>query len=379
MKRLLLINSVCGIGSTGRICLDIAREYEANGYEVKIAYGRSDKVGEGSEKYAVRIGGRFDLYMHAFCTRIFDKHGLASIKATKIFLKWADEYNPDILWLHNIHGYYINYEMLFGWIKARQKNQSESGERVMEVKWTLHDCWTFTGHCSHFIYVGCDKWKDGCKHCPQKGEYPASSVLDNSEDNYCRKRKAFSGVENLTIITPSQWLEGLVKQSFLRKYPVEVQYNTVDKTVFKPTPSDFRKKHGIRDDQIMILGVSSVWNDRKGLSDFVNLYTELSEDNSDKYKIVLVGLSDAQIKEMPSGMICIPKTDSQKELAEIYTAADVFVNPTYEDTFPTVNLEAEACGTKVVSYDTGGCEETLRRKDSKVCNRNCESLIKTIS
>ncbi len=277
MKRLLLINSVCGIGSTGKICVDIAHEYEANGYEVKIAYGRSGLIGDGAEKYAVRIGNRFDLYTHALYTRIFDKHGLASANATKIFLKWADEYDPDILWLHNIHGYYINYEMLFEWIKTRQRKQSESGLPVMEVKWTLHDCWAFTGHCSHFAYVGCDKWKNGCKKCPQRREYPASSLLDNSEDNYTRKHKAFCGVRSMTVFTPSHWLEELVKESFLGEYSTEIRSNTVDKSIFKPTPSNFRQIHGIKDDQIVILGVANVWNKKKGFDDFLKLYSLLSE------------------------------------------------------------------------------------------------------
>lgn len=369
-KRLLLINSVCGIGSTGRICADIARKYEQDGYEVKIAYGRSSVLGEGTEKYAVRIGSKADVYAHVAYTRLFDKHGLASKRATKKFLKWASVYDPDILWLHNIHGYYINYEMLFDWIKRRQKEQAESGKSVMEVKWTLHDCWAFTGHCSHFTFVGCEKWKTGCSNCPQKKEYPASLASDNSKDNYDRKRNAFTGVKNLTIIPPSHWLENLVKKSFLGEYPTEVKYNTVDRTVFKPTESDFREKHGIRDDQKMILGVSSIWNDRKGLSDFVTLFRKLSEAD-DKYKIVLVGLTEAQIKEMPEGMICIPKTGSRKELAEIYTVADIFVNPTYEDTFPTVNLEAESCGTGVITYNTGGCSETITRDDSMVIPVGC--------
>lgn len=370
MKRLLLINSVCGIGSTGRICADIAREYEAEGYEVRIAYGRKGTVGEGTEKYAVRIGSDLDVRLHAIYTRITDKHGLGSVRATKKFLKWADEYDPDVLWLHNIHGYYINYELLFDWIKSRPQ---------MEVKWTLHDCWAFTGHCSHFTYVKCDKWKTGCKNCPQKKEYPASACLDNSENNYLRKKQAFCGVNNLTLITPSHWLEGLVKQSFLKEYAVEVIYNTVDKTMFKPTPSDFREKHGIRDDQTMILGISSVWNDRKGLTDFVTLYNKLSESDADKFQIVLVGLDDVQIKKMPVGMICIPRTGSRKELAEIYTAADVFVNPTYEDTFPTVNLEAEACGTRVITYDTGGCRETITRSDSMACEKKVSNILELLS
>lgn len=363
-KRLLLINSVCGIGSTGRICADIAERYEKDGYEVKIAYGRSDEIGKGAEKYAVRIGSKADVYAHVVYTRLFDKHGLASKRATKKFLKWAEDFNPDTLWLHNIHGYYINYEMLFAWIKTRQKGQAESGKPLMEVKWTLHDCWAFTGHCSHFTFVGCEKWKCVCKDCPQKNEYPASSLSDNSMNNYGRKKSSFKGVRNLTIITPSRWLEDLVKESFLGEYPTEVKYNTVDKTVFKPTPSDFRQKHGIRDDQKMILGVSSIWNERKGLTDFVTLFNELSKADSDKYKVVLVGLNEEEKKGMPDGIICITKTSSREELAKIYTAADVFVNPTYEDTFPTVNLEAEACGTRVITYDTGGCKETIGLSDS---------------
>lgn len=366
MKRLLLINSVCGIGSTGRICADIAREYEANGYEVKIANGRSEKIGEGTEKYAVKIGNRLDLYSHVAMTRLFDRHGLASKHATRKFLKWADEYDPDILWLHNIHGYYINYELLFDWIKIRQKEQSESGKPVMEVKWTLHDCWAFTGHCSHFTYVGCDKWKTGCNDCPQKKEYPACMWFDNSADNYSRKKRVFAGVENLTIITPSRWLEGLVKESFLGDYHTEVIYNTIDKTIFKLTPSEFRSTHHIRDDQVIVLGVASIWSTRKGLDDFIKLSNMLAEDEDDGYRLVLVGLSTEQAMAVPAGVLCIPKTGNAMELAKIYSAADVFVNLTYEDTFPTVNLEAESCGTRVITYDTGGCRETVNRNDSMV-------------
>lgn len=355
MKKLLLINSVCGMGSTGRICLDIAKQYEADGYDVKIAYGRTRNVGEGSEKYALRIGTDFDVKLHALYTRITDKHGLGSIRATKIFLRWADEYDPEIVWLHNIHGYYINYELLFEWIKSRPQ---------MEVKWTLHDCWAFTGHCSHFIYAKCGKWKTGCRNCPQKKEYPASAYLDNSEKNYLRKKRAFCGLNNLTLITPSHWLSEMVKESFLGDYPVSVEYNTVDSEVFKPTPSDFRQRYGIQEDQIMILGVSSVWNKKKGLDDFFRLSDMLQQDKGSRYRIVLVGLTDEQVRIIPENIIGLTKTESRETLAEIYSAADVFVNLTYEDTFPTVNLEAESCGTRVITYCTGGCKETIKREDS---------------
>lgn len=357
MKRLLLINSVCGQGSTGKICAQLAKEYEQDGYEVKIAYGRYSAPAPSTEKYAVRIGNKLDVYAHALYSRVFDKHGLACRRATKRFLKWADEYDPDILWLHNIHGYYINYELLFEWIKSRPQ---------MEVKWTLHDCWAFTGHCSHFTYIKCDKWKDGCSRCPQKKEYPTCNGLDNSADNYLRKKRAFCDVNNLTLITPSHWLEGLVRESFLREYPVEVKNNKVDRTIFKPTPSDFRQKHGIRDDQIMILGVSGIWNEKKGFGDFIRLAKMLRDSVGDRYRVVLVGLTDRQLKIIPEGVVGITRTESREDLAKIYSAADVFVNPTYEDTFPTVNLEAESCGTRVITYDTGGCKETVSRGDSSI-------------
>lgn len=361
-KRLLLINSVCGIGSTGRICADIAREYERDGYEVKIAYGRSDVIGEGTEKYAVRIGNKIDVYAHVAYTRLFDKHGLASKSATKKFLEWADEYDPDILWLHNIHGYYINYELLFGWIKTRQKKQSESGKPVMEVKWTLHDCWAFTGHCSHFTYVGCDKWKTGCKDCPQKLEYPSSLISDNSENNFVCKKKAFTGVKKLTLITPSHWLKNLVKNSFLNEYLVEVVYNTVDANVFKPTQSDFRQKNGIDDDLVIILGVSSVWNKRKGLDDFWELDRRLDKG---KYRIILVGVSDKQANNLRknTNILPLPRITNQVELAEIYSASDIYLNLSKEESFGLTTMEALYCGVKVIVYKDTACEEVLKNYD----------------
>lgn len=350
--RVLLINSVCGIGSTGRICTDLAKEFDANGHEVKIAYGRSAIVPEKFKKYAVRIGNGFDVKIHGLESRLFDNHGLASKRATKEFLQYADEYNPDLIWLHNLHGYYINYELLFQWIKSRPE---------MEVMWTLHDCWAFTGHCSHFTIAKCKQWKSYCSQCPQIRRYPACYGKGAASQNFDRKCKAFTGVKNMTLITPSQWLADLVKQSFLKDYPVEVQYNTVDTTVFKPTSSDFRERYRLIGKTI-ILGVASIWDERKGLQDFYKLAQMLD----DRYVIVLVGLSEKQIKKLPVNIIGIKRTNSPKELAAIYTAADVFFNPTYEDNFPTVNLEAEACGTKVITYDTGGCWETIHFDESVV-------------
>lgn len=350
--KVLMINSVCGIRSTGRICTELADEFEKQGHEVKIGYGRLEQVPEAARKYAVRIGTDTDVKLHALATRMLDAHGFSSQKATKGFLKWADKYNPDLLWLHNIHGYYIQVELLFSWIKSRPN---------MKVLWTLHDCWAFTGHCSHFDYVNCKKWITGCNKCPQKRCYPAAFGFDRSANNYKRKRAAFTGVKDLTVITPSQWLADLVKQSFLGEYPVEVRYNQIDKSVFRPTPGKFRERYGLKD-KMIILGVASSWGERKGLCDFYKLSEQLDE----KAKIVLVGLDEQQLKELPPNILGIRRTNNAKELAEIYTSADVFFNPTYEDTYPTVNLEAQACGTRVITYNSGGAAETIQRDDAVV-------------
>lgn len=377
--RVLIVNVVCGIRSTGRICTDIAAALEAQGHEVRIAYGR-EEVPERFQKYAVRIGSDPELMLHAVKARLFDACGFGSRRATEKFVEWAESYNPDLLWLHNLHGYYIHIGVLFRWIKSRPD---------MKVKWTLHDCWPFTGHCAYFSFVKCEKWKEQCDHCPQKREYPNSLLFDRSRKNYAVKKELFTNIRHLELITPSRWLADLTKSSFLREYSASVVYNTIDKSIFRPSPSDFREKYGIAD-RIMILGVASIWEDRKGLDEFYRLAGMLDE----RYVIVLVGLNEKQIKEIPekvSGMketgrpddlvtvfsagndevavrsiIAVRKTNNPVNLAEIYTAADVFVNPTLEDNFPTVNLEAEACGTRVITYDVGGCRETLEREDSVV-------------
>ena len=352
--KVLFINSVCGIRSTGRICTDLAKQLEEQGYIVKIAYGR-EKVPDQFQKYAVRIGNDLDVKLHGLRTRVLDEHGLGSRWATKKFLQWADTYNPDLLWLHNIHGYYINYELLFNWIKERPD---------MEVRWTLHDCWAFTGHCSYFTVSKCEQWKTHCMKCSQSRRYPASKYRDYSRQNFDKKMAAFMGVKKMTLITPSKWLANLVKQSFMKDYPVEVHYNRINTEVFKPTPSDFRERYNLTDKKI-VLGVASIWGKRKGLNDLI----QLAEMLDDHYQIVIVGLSEKQIDVLPANILGIRHTSSAKELAEIYSAADVFVNPTYEDNYPTVNLEAEACGTRVVCYDTGGCCETLSRSDSTIVNQ----------
>lgn len=342
--KVLLINSVCGIRSTGRIVTDLAEQYMAKGHECKIAYGR-EALPEKYQAISYRIGSEMQVKINALKARLLDNEGLNAQKETRAFLAWAENYNPDLLWLHNIHGYYLNFELLFDWIKSRPQ---------MEVRWTLHDCWAFTGHCAHFSYVSCNKWKGGCETCPQTAEYPKSMFRDHSFENYNRKKKAFCGVHHMTLITPSGWLADLVGESFLKDYPVEVVHNTIDRSVFRPTQGDFREKHALMDKKIL-LGVASAWSERKGLSDFIKLSAMLDES----YVLVLVGLSRKQRATLPSSMIGIERTDSKEALAHLYTTADVFVNLTYEDTYPTVNLEAQACGTPCLTYRTGGSVESV--------------------
>ena len=358
----LFINSVAGFGSTGRIAAEKCRELMAQGHECALAFGR-DKA-NCDDIPTIQIGTSLDFKLHGVRTRLLDDQGFGSKAATRRFLEQVKEYDPDVIWLHNIHGYYIHIGLLFDYLRTCGK----------QIFWTLHDCWSFTGHCAYFDFVGCEKWKTGCFACPQKGTYPASILLDNSKGNFAKKRSLFTGIPNLTLITPSQWLADLVKLSFLKEYPVEVVYNTINTDIFKPTPGDFRKKHGLENKKI-VLGVASIWEERKGLRDFVKLAAKL--DGS--FQIVLVGLTPELRQELPDNILALPRTNSAKELAEIYTAADVFVNPTYEDNYPTVNLEARACGTLVVSYDTGGCAETLGEGDILIPKGDVPALYKTIS
>lgn len=340
--KVLMINSVCGVGSTGRICTDIADMLLSQGHECKIAYGR----GEVPEKYrdiSVRIGSTFKVYCNVLKSRLFDNEGFNAVGATKKLVRLIKEYDPDVIHLHNIHGYYLNVKILFDYLKT-------SGKKII---WTLHDCWAFTGHCTHFQVPHCDKWRTECERCIRVKDYP-KALISHAKRNYKRKKQAFCGVPNLTIVTPSKWLAGLVEQSFLSEYQTVVINNGIDLSVFKPTESDFRERFGLTDKKI-ILGVASVWEKRKGFNDFL----ELAKLIDDSYRIVLVGVNDKQLKMLPSSVIGIKRTNDVKELAEIYTAADVLFNPTYEDNYPTVNLEAQACGTPVITYPTGGSVESV--------------------
>ncbi|MEG1523596.1 MAG: glycosyltransferase [Clostridia bacterium] len=338
--KICILNSVC-YGSTGKIACNTARVLNAAGHEAIIFYGRG--IGP-SDVPCQRIECSFEIAAHVAKARLFDRSGFGSVLATIRLIMRLNKLDPDIIHLHNIHGYWIHIGMLFRYLKRAGK----------PVVWTLHDCWPFTGHCPYFDFVACERWKTGCGHCPQKNEYPERWLLDNSARNYIDKRRLFTHVPDLTIVTPSIWLSQLVKQSFLSEYAVSVLPNGIDLSVFCPTERGMRGCYGLTDGRL-ILGVANIWEPRKGLHTFFKLREMLPKE----HQIVLVGLSEEQCAAVPDGILGLPRTGSTEELAAWYTAADVLVDSTLEENFPTTHLEALACGTPVATYQTGGSAEML--------------------
>lgn len=336
------INSV-PYGSTGRIMFQIADTVRKRGGVAYTAASYTKPRGERFPETHYRIGGAVGKTQHIILAKLTGRHGCYSHGATRRLIGKIKKIHPDVIHLHNIHGWYLNWAMLFDYLKSAG----------IPVVWTLHDCWSFTGHCPHFMAVGCDKWKTGCYACPLYTFYPGC-FLDDSDKQYTLKKRCFTGVPHLTLVTPSRWLADLVKQSYLKEYPVAVIPNGIDLTKFRPTAGDFRQRYGL-ENKTILLGVAFDWTYKKGISAFRQLAGELPEE----YAIVLVGVSETVAKDLPKRIIPIACTQSQEELAQIYSAADIFVNPTLEDNFPTVNLEALACGTPVVTYQTGGSPECL--------------------
>ena len=355
-------------GSTGHIMFDLAATARSHGHTVYTYSAKTFRRGMKNQYpghlYHTYYGSEVGNLIHKVLGGISGLNGFFSSWSTRKLIRQLEEKKIDILHLHNLHEFCINLPILFGWIKNSN----------IKVIWTLHDCWSFTGHCPHFSMVGCDKWKTGCGGCPQKTVYP-KSYLDTTVYMWKKKREWFTGVEDLTIVTPSEWLAGLVKESYLSDYYVKVIKNGIDLSVFQPTPSDFREKHGIADSVHIVLGVSMGWSDRKGL----DVFQYLADKLDDKYQIVLIGTDDATDQNLPRNIISIHRTANQKELAEIYTASDLFVNPTREDTYPTVNMEAIACGTPVLTFNTGGSPEIVTEETGAVvpCG-DVEGLVREI-
>lgn len=369
--KVLQINTVCGNGSVGRITVDISHALEREGEECLIAYGRKSAPADVN---AWRFGTNLDMAFHVLHTFFRGEHGFASGKQTARLIDKIKAYDPDIIHLHNIHGFYLDVEQLFWYLKRAGK----------PVVWTLHDCWAFTGHCAYFDYAGCEKWKTACEKCPlYRSAYPYALFHDNSKNNFVRKKKMLAEhpVPGLVLVTPSRWLAALVKESFLKEYPVRVIHNGIDLDRFRPDPDTgvgfssgasnpengtvsqgdgtgpgaiLREKLGLRG-KFVILGVANMWEERKGYPYFVKLAALLGEG----FQVILIGLDRKKLKNLPGNMIGLARTDSVEELAAYYAMADVYINATLEDNFPTTNLEALACGTPVITFATGGSVESV--------------------
>lgn len=340
--KLVEIN-MCDFGSTGKIMFQLAEIAKVNGNIVQ-TFSRKWKNSKNKNENHICFGSFFENIIHRILGIITGYSECFSVVGTISLISRLKKIAPDVIHLHNLHGSYINLPILFRYIKKYN----------IKVVWTLHDCWSFTGHCPYFTLAKCNKWKTGCYDCPSYQEYP-KSLFDNSRFMYKLKKKWFMNVEHMTLVTPSNWLADLVKQSFLKDYPVKVIHNGIDLDIFKPTPSSFRQKYDC-ENKYIVLGVAFVWGKRKGLDVFIELAKRLDKE---KYQIVLVGIDDNVDKQLPNNIISIHKTQNQRELAELYTVADVFANPTREENYPTVNMESIACGTPVITFKTGGSPEIL--------------------
>jgi len=346
--KVLQINSACGKGSTGKICVAVSELLNEKGIENYILYSS----GNSDYSQGIKYQGAFYTKIQALKSRVFGNYGFNSARSTRRLIREIEKINPDIVHLHNIHAHNCNLSLLFKYFKKANK----------KLFWTFHDCWAFTGYCPHFDMFGCDKWQSECGKCPQKRYY--SWFFDKSKKLFDKKKKLFIGLD-LTIITPSKWLGELVKQSFLKDYPVKVINNGIDLNIFKPTESNFKEKYNIKD-KFILLGVAFGWGVRKGLDVFIELSKRLDE----RFQIVLVGTDDSVDKQLPKNIISIHRTQNQTELAEIYTSADLFVNTTREENYPTVNMESVACGTPVLTFNTGGSPEMLDETCGMVVPKN---------
>lgn len=349
--KILQIN-IFGNLSTGKIAVDLYRTLKDAKHQGIIAFARNT-IPEDIPH--IKIGSKLNVYVDGVMTRLTDRAGFYSKAATRNLIKKIKEYDPDVIHLHNLHGYYINIEILFNYLKNCGK----------PVVWTLHDCWAFTGHCCYYSMAECDKWKVGCHDCIQKGAYPAS-YTDNSIQNYKTKKELFLGLPNMTLVAVSKWLAGEIKQSFLKDVPLEVIYNGIDTSIFKPTKSDFRKKYGL-ENKFIILGVASTWDTRKGLTDFIKLAGMLDEN----YQIVLVGITDKKKGQLPQNILGLSRTDSMEELAGLYTASDIFFNASVEETFGLPTTEAMACGCPVIVYNATSLPEVCGKKNGWVVEPHC--------
>lgn len=342
MPKLLQINSFLNSGSAGRIVEQIGELAIQNGWESYVAYGRKKN---DSKSQAIKIGGNISILIHGFKSLVFDKHGLGSTFATKILIRKIEKINPDIIHLHGIHGYYVNYEVLFSYLNRVEK----------PVVWTMHDFWAVTGHCTYFTDINCNKWQNKCFNCPKSKNYPKSIFFDRSKINFLLKKDLFNTIKNLSVVSVSEWMGSLVEKTFLKNHFQKTILNGVDVNNFSPkNPSRLLEKFNLKD-KFILLGVATSWGERKGWHDFIELNRLLPE----KYQIILVGLNKNLLKKLPNNIIGLTRTESTNELAELYSAADVVLSLSTQETFGLTTIEGFACGTPGIVYNCTASPELI--------------------
>ena len=300
-----------------------------------------------------RIAEEIDLFdhcLHGAQSLLLDRHGLASCGPTKKLIREIEQIKPDLIHLHNIHGFYLNYPILFRYLSTVD----------IPVVWTLHDCWAFTGHCAWPIHGHCDRFQKQCCHCPlQSKGYPKSFLLDRSRSNFKLKKRYFRSLQDLHLVTVSRWLEQQVRLSFMQDMDIRTIYNGLDTEVFRPSGTP---PTSVTDGHPLVLGVCNAWYDWKGLDDMAALREILPDD----YEVMVVGVNEDQMHRLPEGITCIRRTDSVSQLAEIYSQADVFVNPSKVESFGMTTAEALSCGTPSIVYDTSACPEVVDNLTGRV-------------
>ena len=348
MKKLFQIGSALNYGAPGKIAEQIGILAQHNGWDVYMAHG--NKYQNKSALKTVQTVSSFQEHLHEIKSVLFDASGLGSTRETIRLVELLKEVQPDVIHLHNIHGYFLDYRVLFDYLRYSN----------IPIIWTLHDFWPVTGHCAHFINVPCYKWKTGCSNCPQPKSYPLS-LVDESKRNWKLKKQYFSALPNITLVPVSHWVGSLVKDSFLGGYPINVIYNGVDTTIFKPYETKLSAQYDLHG-KFVLIGVASPWSERKGYKDYLELRKQLSDD----FAIIMVGLTDSQIKTLPKGIIGVEKTRDQISLAQYYSMADVVLNLSYQETFGMTTVEGMSCGTPSIVYNITASPELLDQETGMV-------------
>lgn len=363
-KRILYINESLNTGSTGHIVEEIASSAMKNGYECMVAHGA--RYVHASQILHYAFSSRIEEYAHGVYSLFCNAHGLGSESATKRLIRFIQDWQPSLIHLHNIHGYYLNYPHLFEYLKKAN----------LPVVWTLHDCWAITGRCAYFTLSGCHQWQTQCRDCPAYSDYPRSLLKAQTERNFLLKKQAFTGLNNMCITTVSNWLKEHVQQSFLQGYPCRTIYNGIDTEVFQPTASELRKQWNA-EDKVVILGVASQWTETKGWKDWIRLAQRLDKN---RYTVVMVGVSRRQQQELPDHCVVISKTDNRPQLAQVYSAADIYVNLAHQEAFGLTLLEAMACGTPCISYDNTAIPETTTQETAIILpDRDIDAVQRAIA